>query len=43
MNRKVLFIGNSHSYFNDMPEVFARLCERGPVSMWMLLCSPIPG
>ena len=29
MNRKVLFIGNSHSYFNDMPEVFARLCEKG--------------
>ena len=23
---KVLFIGNSHTYFNDMPELFARRC-----------------
>lgn len=24
---KVLFIGNSHTYFNDMPHLFARMCE----------------
>lgn len=24
---KVLFLGNSHTYFNDMPYTFARLCE----------------
>ena len=24
---KVLFTGNSHTYFNDMPYTFARLCE----------------
>ena len=24
---KVLFIGNSHTYFNDMPELFAVRCE----------------
>lgn len=25
---KVLFIGNSHTYFNDMPELFARFAEK---------------
>ena len=25
---RVLFVGNSHTYFNDMPELFARMCER---------------
>ncbi len=25
---KVLFIGNSHTYFNDMPHLFAGMCER---------------
>ncbi len=24
---KVLFIGNSHTYFNDMPHLFAKMCE----------------
>ena len=24
---KVLFIGNSHTYFNDMPALFAEMCE----------------
>ena len=24
---KVLFIGNSHTFFNDMPQMFAKLCE----------------
>lgn len=24
---KVLFIGNSHTYFNDMPQLFAGMCE----------------
>ena len=23
---KVLFVGNSHTYFNDMPRLFARMC-----------------
>lgn len=26
---KVLFIGNSHTFFNDMPRTFARLCKAG--------------
>lgn len=26
---KVLFLGNSHTYFNDMPELFSRLCKAG--------------
>jgi hypothetical protein len=35
---KVLFIGNSHTYFNDMPALFARMCgdltgERADVTM----------
>ena len=25
---KILFIGNSHTYFNDMPELFARFAEK---------------
>lgn len=25
---KVLFLGNSHTFFNDMPELFARFAER---------------
>ena len=25
---RVLFVGNSHTYFNDMPELFARMCEQ---------------
>ena len=24
---KVLFIGNSHTYFNDMPHLFAEICR----------------
>ena len=24
---KILFIGNSHTYFNDMPHLFAKMCE----------------
>ncbi len=24
---RVLFVGNSHSYFNDMPALFARMCR----------------
>ena len=24
---RVLFVGNSHTYFNDMPELFARMCR----------------
>lgn len=26
---RVLFIGNSHTYFNDMPEIFAELARKG--------------
>lgn len=26
---KVLFVGNSHTYFNDMPELFSRMCRAG--------------
>lgn len=26
---KVLFIGNSHTYFNDMPHLFSTMCESG--------------
>lgn len=35
---KVLFIGNSHTYFNDMPKMFADICrEKGkPVEVTML-------
>ncbi len=25
---KVLFIGNSHTYYNDMPEIFAEMCRQ---------------
>ena len=25
---RVLFIGNSHTYFNDMPHLFAQMAER---------------
>ena len=25
---KVLFLGNSHTFFNDMPELFARFVEK---------------
>jgi len=25
---KVLFVGNSHTYVNDMPELFARFAEK---------------
>lgn len=28
---KVLFIGNSHTYFNDMPQSFADMCQAGGV------------
>ena len=27
---KVLFLGNSHTFYNDMPQIFANICrERG--------------
>ena len=25
---KVLFLGNSHTFFNDMPELFAQFVEK---------------
>ena len=25
---KVLFVGNSHTYYNDMPRLFAMMCAR---------------
>lgn len=27
--KRILFLGNSHTYFNDMPELFRRMCEEG--------------
>lgn len=27
MKKRFLFLGNSHTYFNDMPELFRRMCE----------------
>ena len=35
---RVLFVGNSHTYFNDMPALFGRMCaeltgERPEVTM----------
>lgn len=28
---KVLFIGNSHTYFNDMPHLFTEICAKGGI------------
>lgn len=30
---KTLFIGNSHTYFNNMPKIFAELCLRSGIDM----------
>lgn len=30
---KVLFIGNSHTYYNDMPGMFAKICQDNGVNM----------
>ena len=30
---KTLFIGNSHTYFNDMPKIFADICKENGVEM----------
>lgn len=30
---KVLFIGNSHTYYNDMPHIFAEICRERHVDM----------
>ena len=30
---RVLFIGNSHTFFNDMPNTFAEICRRNGVDM----------
>ncbi len=39
---KVLFIGNSHTFFNDMPHTFARLWEEGTGEKIapVMLCHP---
>ena len=29
---RVLFIGNSYTYYNDMPEIFARVCAKNGVA-----------
>lgn len=29
---KVLFIGNSHTYYNDMPQIFKEICEKNSVT-----------
>ena len=30
---KVLFIGNSHTYYNDMPAMYQRLCREHGIDM----------
>ncbi len=30
---KTLFIGNSHTYYNDMPKIFADICKENSVDM----------
>ena len=30
---RTLFIGNSHTYFNDMPKIFADICRENGVDM----------
>lgn len=30
---RVLFIGNSHTYFNDMPHIFKQICEENGIEM----------
>lgn len=30
---RVLFIGNSHTYFNDMPQIFAEICRKNGQEM----------
>ena len=29
--KKILFIGNSYTYFNDMPDIFARICKENGI------------
>ena len=36
---KVLFIGNSHTYFNDLPGIFKKLCrDKGKEVHVAMLC-----
>lgn len=30
---RVLFIGNSHTYFNDMPQIFKQICQENSIEM----------
>ena len=30
---KTLFIGNSHTYFNDLPELYRQICEKNGIDM----------
>lgn len=30
---KTLFIGNSHTYFNDMPDIYRKLCRQHGINM----------
>ena len=30
---KTLFIGNSHTYFNDMPAIFQKICRENGIDM----------
>ena len=30
---KVLFIGNSHTYFNDMPYIFKLICQENNIDV----------
>ena len=36
---RVLFIGNSHTYFNDMPALFAAFCRHGGVDTEVTMLS----
>ena len=39
---RVLFIGNSHTYFNDMPALFAAFCRQSGVDMEVTMLTATP-
>ena len=40
---KILFIGNSHTYCNDMPEIFRGICEKNGVGKVETVMIATPG
>ena len=40
---KILFIGNSHTYGNDMPEIFRGICEKNGVGKVETVMIATPG